>query len=193
MAMYLTGNLNLFDQASAKEYGYDSVKDYYEDFAIQWTSTVTDNDHVFILGNLSQYAPEAALGFFQKLPGQKQLVIGPRDQISPDTKKGWMTAQHYREAFIYDNTSMRRRLFGRDCILSYYGPEADVYWAPRPSEAYYLTAWQDIPDDEGDPWVNDSELSISWNTWGRLVDWEEVKEMFEGRTAYDVASHDMMN
>lgn len=41
--------------------------------------------------------------------------------------------------------------------------------------------------------MNDSELSVSWNTWGRLIDWDEVKEMFVGRQAYDVAYHDMMN
>lgn len=181
MAMLLTGNLNLFDQRHAKEYGYASVRDHYEDFVTQWYQDVTEDDQVFILGNLSQYAPEAALKLIRSLPGKKQLVTGPRDQISPDTKKGWMLASDYYETFIYTNTSMRRRLDGHDCILSHYGPEADVFWAPQHTEAFFVTAWTDFPEEDVDPWVNENELSVSWNTWNRLVDWEEIKEVFHGR------------
>ena len=192
MAMYVTGNLNLFDQDSAKEYGYGSVREYYEDFLEQWyTDVKSDEDHVYILGNLSQYAPEAALKLISSLPGTKHLVSGPRDQVSPDTKRGWELASAYYDAFVYVNTAMRRRLHGHDAILSFYGPEADCWWAPRRADAYYITAWQDVTEDSsGTPWVGPNELSVSWATWSRLVPWEEVKEMTVGQY---VAPHDIIN
>lgn len=183
MAMYVTGNLNLFDAKFAREYGYDSVKDYQEDFLEQWYEDVkSDEDHVYILGNLSQYAPVATLEFLRSLPGTKHLAAGPRDQIAPDTKRGWEMAQDYCDTFTYTNTAIRRRLHGEDAILSYYGPDADVWWAPRPTRAYFVTAWKDIPESDLSvtaPWVTPGELSVSWNTWGRLINWDEIKEMFE--------------
>lgn len=188
MAMYVTGNLNLFDAKHAKAYGYESVKAYQEDFIEQWYEDVkTDDDHIYILGNLSQYAPETALALIQSLPGQKHLMAGPRDLISPDVKKGWVDSDKYNEVFVSTNTATRRRLLGQDCILSHYGPDSDSWWAPRKTEAFYVTAYKDIPAlagpvDPGLPWVSPTELTVSWHSWTRLVNWEEIKEMFHGRT-----------
>lgn len=183
MAMFVTGNLNLFDAKAARDYGYDSVKDYQEDFLEQWYEDVKEaTDHVYILGNVSRFAPEAALKFLRSLPGTKQLVIGPRDQISPDTKRGWELSREYYDTFQYTNTAIRRRMHGGDAILSHYGPEADCWWAPRQTRASFVTAWQDITNEGDDePWVTPTELSVSWNTWGRLINWDEVKEMFADR------------
>lgn len=184
MAMYVTGNLNLFDQRSAREYGYDSVRDHYEDFVAQWHEDVTDpEDHVYILGNLSQYSPMSALNALEKLPGIKHLMSGPRDLISPEVKKGWMEANQYANVFRHTSTAARRRLHGQDAILSHYGPFSKAWWAPRKTDAFYVTAHMDIQtDDDREPWVSPVELSVSWATWNRLVDWEEVKEMFTDRS-----------
>lgn len=189
MAMFVTGNLNLFDQRSSKEYGYESVRDHYDDFLEQWYEDVkSDDDHIYILGNLSQYAPQVALDAIESLPGTKHLMAGPRDLISPEVKKGWMESQRYAEVFTHTSTSTRRRLHGYDAILSHHGPESDCWWAPRKTEAFYITAHKDIPEDNTNglitiPWVPDGdglELSVSWNSWSRLVNWEEVKDIFSG-------------
>ena len=183
MAMFVTGNLNLFDVESAKGFGYETVRDHLADFIEQWYEDVkSDDDHVYIIGNLSRYSPIAAMKTIRSLPGTKHLVTGPRDQISPDTKRGWEFAQEYYKTFVYTNTSIRRRIDGRDAILSFYGPDADCWWAPRQTDAYYITAWQDIPEDDGSskisaPLVTPDELSVSWASWNRMVNWEEVKDM----------------
>lgn len=186
MAMYVTGNLNLFDQRSAKEYGYDSVKHYYEDFLEQWYADVTPEDHIFILGNLSQYSPEAALKLVASLPGTKHLMTGPRDPISPESKKGWMDFPKYAEHFWSVNTHTRRRLLGHDAILSHFGPDGDSWWAPRKTDAFYITAHMDMPEEDDNhpslPWVSENELSVSWASWSRLVAWEEIKDYFDGKT-----------
>lgn len=187
MTMFVTGNLNLFDAQSAKELGYDSVKHYRDDFLEQWYEDVkSDDDQVYILGNISQFAPTTTLEFLDSLPGIKHLIVGPRDRLSPDTKRGWETAQEYYKVFTYVNTSTRRRIDGTNTILSYYGPDSDCWWAPRPTDAYYVTAWETIPEESNDnsttiPWVTPNELSVSWGSWSRLVAWDEVKEMFADR------------
>lgn len=184
MAMFVTGNLNLFDAQSSRELGYESVKHHRDDFLEQWYEDVkSDDDQIYILGNISQFAPTTALEFLDTLPGIKHLMVGPRDRVSPDTKRGWESAQEYYRVFTHVNTSTRRRLGGKDTILSYYGPEVDCWWAPRQTDAYFITAWKDIPEEEDGntisiPWVTPGELSVSWGSWRRLVAWDEVKSMF---------------
>lgn len=53
----------------------------YENYLIKsWNSKVTENDDVYVLGDLANGSPKAVKEFFSKVRGRKHLILGNHDE-----------------------------------------------------------------------------------------------------------------
>lgn len=76
----------------------------------RWNEIVGDKDTVYILGDFSWYKEAQTLDILNRLTGQKVLIKGNHDRISPKVAKKFVKVCDYLE--IKDN--------GRKVILSHY-------------------------------------------------------------------------
>lgn len=189
MAMLVTGNPDLYSLEGVRRGGYKSFDEQVDDFISSWHEQVKPTDQVYVIGSLAaSHMYYTALDKIKELPGEKHLITGPNDPICPDSKKGWHYDERIHSVFPHTATHLRRRLHGEDAIMSFYGPQDDdVWWAPRPLRqgAYYLTAWNSLAEEE-EP-ITDGELSVSWGTWGRFLDWDDIKEEVVDHATYSPA------
>lgn len=58
--------------------GYDSIDDMNNDFVSKWNNTVTDEDDVYVLGDLMLGSPQN-IGYIKLLHGKLHIVLGNHD------------------------------------------------------------------------------------------------------------------
>jgi calcineurin-like phosphoesterase family protein len=79
----------------------------------RWNSVVTNEDEVYILGDISWYDDEATAAILKQLRGKKILISGNHDNIGPLSRKElWAVHASYHE--------IRDRETGKKLILSHY-------------------------------------------------------------------------
>lgn len=85
MTILFWADLHLFDQEVAQHRGYTGITDHMHQAIIEpWKNTVSDNNTVYILGDLDNGTPksrELALALINQLPGTKHLVSGNKDAV----------------------------------------------------------------------------------------------------------------
>ena len=75
-----------------------------------WKESVTDDDRVYVLGDFSWHKEEETLRILDELPGEKILIKGNHDKVSPKIARKYSGVYNYLEV----NDS------GRRVILSHY-------------------------------------------------------------------------
>lgn len=186
MSMFVTGSLELLNPRVAIQRDNFSSEEHDMNLIRLWQEQVTNEDQVWVLGNLSSTNPEGALAILEDLPGTKHLIVGNRDLVSPSHKEAWKCQADYFEVFQSIQTVARRRLHGRDCFLSHYRPPlsgsaqwVSPMWRPQAAPGFWVYSDEDLDLDrvptKNFPQFGAQGLNVSWGTWGDLVPWEEVK------------------
>lgn len=96
--------------------------------ALHWDAAVKPNDQVWVLGDLSVGGAEAtayALNWIHDRPGEKHLVPGNHCPVHPMHRDShrWMSA--YMQVFASVQPFARRRVAGREVLLSHFPYEGD--------------------------------------------------------------------
>ena len=80
-----------------------------------WNNTVTNADHVYILGDLSWKENEDVISFVSKLKGNKHLIVGNHDRVKD---------QRYKQLFVEvcDYKELKDKINGKEynVVLSHY-------------------------------------------------------------------------
>lgn len=60
-------------------YKLNGPRDYDNRLSKNWNTVVKDDDHVFILGDISCYDTKTTIGLLKNLKGRKHLILGNHD------------------------------------------------------------------------------------------------------------------
>ena len=87
--------------------GFKTVEEMDEQMMERWNATVTDEDEVYILGDLSWKSSQETEELLDKLNGKKHLIIGNHDGKylkNPRIREKFVSVSNYREIFIDKDT-----------------------------------------------------------------------------------------
>ena len=94
---------------------FDDLEQMHETIKENWNNTVTNADHVYILGDLSWKENEDAIAFVSTLRGVKHLIFGNHDRCKD---------QRYRQLFaeIVNYKEIKDRVNGKEyhLVLSHF-------------------------------------------------------------------------
>lgn len=60
---------------------FKTLEEMHETIKTNWNNTVTNADHVYILGDLAWKENEDVISFVSKLKGNKHLIVGNHDRV----------------------------------------------------------------------------------------------------------------
>jgi calcineurin-like phosphoesterase family protein len=87
----------------------------HEAIKTNWNNTITNADHVYILGDLAWKENEDVISFVSKLKGNKHLIIGNHDRVKD---------QRYKQLFVEvcDYKEVKDNINGKEynVVLSHY-------------------------------------------------------------------------
>lgn len=118
---YYISDLHLFHKNVTKEgsdfdcRGFETLDEMHNLIKENWNSTVTNADHVYILGDLAWKENDDSIAFVSTLRGNKHLILGNHDKA---------TDQRYKQLFVeicnYKET--KDRINGKEyhVVLSHY-------------------------------------------------------------------------
>lgn len=121
MTVWLTSDLHLGHRLVANLRGFD-IDTAAHDQAVcdGWASMVKSSDQVWVLGDVSVNNPRrGALELIGKLPGTKHLIPGNHDPIHPMHRDSHKWFPDFLAVFASVQAYARRRLNGRDVLLSH--------------------------------------------------------------------------
>lgn len=96
--------------------------------ARSWDRLVGDDDHVWVLGDVSAGGAEAtafALNWIASRPGRKHLVPGNHDPVHPMHRDAYRWQSAYLQVFASVQPFARRRIAGHSVLLSHFPYQAD--------------------------------------------------------------------
>lgn len=99
-----------------------------EELAKRWDSVVTPADTVFVCGDISvggTTAQRSALEWMAQRPGTKHLVTGNHDGVHPANRDADKWVEAYHRVFASVFPFRRRKIAGRNVMLSHYPYEGD--------------------------------------------------------------------
>ncbi len=91
--------------------------------ARNWDAVVAEEDHVWVLGDLSSGGTDAtahALNWVSSRPGVKHLVCGNHDPVHPMYRDGHRWQSAFLQVFASVQPFARRRVIGRSVLLSHF-------------------------------------------------------------------------
>lgn len=127
MTTWFTSDLHIGHILVAGIRGFSDVDSHDKHLAAQWDSRVKDDDQVWVLGDISAGGAKAqrnALLWLKDRPGIKHLVAGNHDGIHPMHRDAYKWHPQYLEVFASIAQTARRRIYGKEVLLSHF-PYAD--------------------------------------------------------------------
>ena len=94
---------------------FQTLEEMHKTIKTNWNNTVTNADHVYILGDLSWKENEDVISFVSKLKGNKHLIVGNHDRVKD---------QRYKQLFVEvcDYKELKDKINGKEynVVLSHY-------------------------------------------------------------------------
>ena len=94
---------------------FKTLEEMHGTIKTNWNNTVTNADHVYILGDLAWKENEDVISFVSKLKGNKHLIVGNHDRVKD---------QRYKQLFaeVCDYKEVKDKINGKEynVVLSHY-------------------------------------------------------------------------
>ena len=94
---------------------FKTLEEMHETIKTKWNNTITNADHVYILGDLAWKENEDVISFVSKLKGNKHLIVGNHDRVKD---------QRYKQLFaeVCDYKEVKDKINGKEynVVLSHY-------------------------------------------------------------------------
>lgn len=131
MTGYFTSDLHIGHQLVAQHRGFGNDTDGHDGWLAQgWDTTVTEDDDVWLLGDLTLHRSSEALEWIKNRPGRKHLISGNHDECHP-MHRGWhRKIPHWLKAFESVQPFGTIRIEGQKVLLSHF-PYSDDRGEPR--------------------------------------------------------------
>lgn len=126
------------------------------------------HDQLWILGDLCVSNPQAALDTLADLPGSKHLISGNHDRCHPMHRDAHNWQARYLKVFDSVQPFARRRIGGRNVLLSHFPYMADrgepryVQWRLRDQGEFLLHGHTHSPMQ----WTSLREIHVGVDAWG---------------------------
>lgn len=120
--IWLTADPHFGHRLVAELRGFDSIEAHDDAIIAGWQAVVRPGDQVWVLGDVvvSASSLDHGLAILRDLPGVKDLVAGNHDACHPMHRRAHLTQGRYLEVFRSVQAFARRRLAGRDVLLSHF-------------------------------------------------------------------------
>lgn len=132
----------------------------------RWSRRVGKNDQVWVLGDLTVSSPAKALDIIRGLPGTKHLIAGNHDGCHPMHRDSHKRVKPYLDAFASVQSAARRRILGKEVLLSHFPYSKDRH------EARYLQwrlrdegAWLLHGHTHGQERIDGREIHVGVDAW----------------------------
>lgn len=132
---WYTSDLHLGHRLVAENRGFTDTTDHDGELARRWDRAVGSSDTVWVLGDISgggRGSQLRALEWLTERPGSKHLIVGNHDGVHPMHTGSHKMLPTYLEVFASVQQSARRRLAGRNVLLSHF-----PYLEPTDTESTY--------------------------------------------------------
>lgn len=123
--VFFTSDLHLGHDYVARIRGFADAAQHDAALIANWCEAVRADDHVWILGDLAASSPSHALATLMALPGIKHLVLGNHDRAHPMHRDAYRQQAQYYLAFASVQSAARRRIQGREVLLSHFPYDRD--------------------------------------------------------------------
>lgn len=145
-----------------------------------WDAQVKPDDTVYVLGDMSINGGQHALDWIAARPGTKHLIAGNHDPVHPSHRTATKNLPHWLEYFETAQPFLRRKLVGKDVLLSHF-PYASWGDGPgRPGSRYDQYRLPDLGTallhghTHGPERDHDNMFHVGIDAWGKLVSQETI-------------------
>jgi calcineurin-like phosphoesterase family protein len=144
VTVFFTSDLHLGHRKAAEHRGFEHPHEHDAVICENWHATVKADDDVWVLGDLAASSPIYALGVLGALPGRKHLISGNHDKTHPMFRDAHKHLRAYMEVFESVASAGRRRINGREVLLSHFpyrrdrGEARHLQWRLRDEGAWLL-------------------------------------------------------
>ncbi|BCO56120.1 serine/threonine protein phosphatase [Mycobacterium intracellulare] len=138
MSVWFTSDLHIGHRlCAALREGYESVPEFFTEYEVgrhdeilahRWDEHVRTGDQVWVLGDISaggSSAQRSALQWLSNRPGEKHLLAGNHDGVHPMHRDSHKWQPEYLKVFASVQTMARRKIGGRDVLLSHFPYRGD--------------------------------------------------------------------
>lgn len=160
MSVLVTSDLHFEHPHIANLRGFSTVAEHDQVLVENWCSCVRKNDTVWVLGDLAVSNPTMTLALIGTLPGTKHLIGGNHDRCHPMHRDAHNWQRRYLEVFSSVQAFARRKVAGRNVLLSHFPFEGDHSREDRYTQ-YRLR-------DEGD-WLLHGHTHSASKGFGRQI------------------------
>jgi calcineurin-like phosphoesterase family protein len=180
MAMiYYTSDLHFGHRLVAGLRGFDNTDDHDQAIISHWYDTVNNDDIVYVLGDLAINNPTRAIGIVSELPGRKRLIWGNHDFGHPMRRDAPRWTKWYSQAFEYTAPFGRRRINGRNVLLSHF-----PYTEDRDTARFMQYRLPDMGEyllhghlHSAFAITSTREIHVGWDAWHRLVTESDIETL----------------
>jgi calcineurin-like phosphoesterase family protein len=178
---YYTADPHLGHRFVAKTRGFgEDVSAHDAAIVDHWAATVRKDDIVYVLGDVAVSSPTYALGVLAALPGRKRLITGNHDRAGAQFRDAPRWDVIYRQAFEWIAPFGRRRIAGRQVLMSHWPyyldrevPPRDEQYRLRDHGAMLLHGHLHSNEVRTSP----TEIHVGWDAWRRLVPEAEIQDL----------------
>ncbi|GHF85143.1 calcineurin-like phosphoesterase family protein [Amycolatopsis bartoniae] len=160
MNVWFTADTHFDHQLVAGLRGFGSPAEHDEFVVQRWNATVHPGDQVWHLGDVGMGRLARFAGVLRQLHGELHLVTGNHDEPWPGLRQAYQHQRAWLEHFASVQAFARRRIGGRNVLLSHFPYEGDHTEDDRASQ-YRLP-------DEGLPLLH-GHVHGAWRRHGRQL------------------------
>lgn len=157
--VYLAADCNFFDEVAAQRNGNSTVEEFNSFIVKSINSTVTLEDDIIFLGNITQGSFEENKELFEKINGKKYIIDSERQ--TQFTEEEWKEIGFTH--FWNNNGAQRCVIDGKESIVTIEAVE-ELYKLDKLNKELYLAAPASLSGQK-DRYSN-KQLNISMEQWG---------------------------
>jgi calcineurin-like phosphoesterase family protein len=131
VSVFFTSDLHFGHRHVAELRGFPVVAEHDAVLVENWQRCIRKHDTIWVLGDLAVSAPTAALELIAELPGTKHLIAGNHDRCHPMHRDAHNWQRRYLEVFDSVQPFARRRIAGRQVMLSHFPFSGDHTFEDR--------------------------------------------------------------
>jgi len=168
MTAWFTSDLHLGHRFVAQLRGFSSVDEHDEVLSDAWRKVVRHDDQIWVLGDVAVGGLTHALDLVDSLPGRKHLIAGNHDACHPMHRESHKYQGRYLTVFGSVQAFARRRINGREVLLSHFPYGADH--SPEPRYTQYRLRNEGLPLLHGHTHAaqrqSGNQIHVGVDAWG---------------------------
>lgn len=177
--IYYTSDLHFGHRLVAGLRGYDDTDAHDQAIINYWDTKIKKDDIVYVLGDLAINNPTRAIDIVESRPGRKRLIWGNHDFGHPMRRDAPRWTNRYLDAFEWVAPFARRRIGGRDVLLSHF-----PYTEDRDTARFMQYRLPDMGEylihghlHNAFAITSPREIHVGWDAWHSFVSENQIETL----------------